>query len=492
MSGFSEQRRQLHGALVAAGLSDDAAAKIASILGNSAQEMRHAGQVSLDTTPAGLRSVTPQARKLRFPNLDQRQKDPDHRRLTTAPSEERSEPEPDPNVVVVVPPQQTTANFQVAAGAFTDVQGNGQAAQVDVRNFVAGRPLTGLPLTLLDAPGNRIVGKAPRAQVANNDGTARLDIRETPQEVLWNLQMLDRSEYDVVTKVEYVDGKGLEVTYERIKAWNQQKERVDTIPVQQQPVVTEIVDDRKGLRAKRRTIPVFSSFGAPNSYFNTFRIGTFTGGWVSGSYKTVTQVWPRKDHPSSPAQITVPVFNMTRTIADTPETKYVLYAPRTQDVVRAPPGGNDDPAPDMTGVPLVDAIGEYIDVESDGTHAPESDYYAIEIQEATACTAFSSLNGILVSELWGFTNGAYDAPALEGVPQALSYSMLGEYTDHPAQCLMWRSAVVDVITDVQLTSTHLVFSRKRLVVLHDGDGEPFLGVPDPIAVEVGTCEPPEA
>lgn len=476
MSSFSEQRQQLRGALVAAGLSPDAATQIANILGNSAQEMRHAGAVEVDTTPDGMRFVTPEARRLRFPNLDQRQQDPDHRRRTTAPSEERREAEPDPNVVAVIAPQQTDANFQVAPGALTDVQGNGQAAQVNVRNVVAARPAAGLPVALLDSQANRLVGKAPRAQVGQNDGTARLDIQETGQEVLWNLQMLNRSEYDVVTKVEYVEGKGLEITYERIKAWDQQKERVDTIPVVEQPVVTEIVEDSGGLRGRKRVIPAFSSRGDANEYFNTFRVGIFQGAWPIGTARQVFEQWPA---PSAGVQ-TPTVRNLMHAVADTNEWKYVLYAPRTQDGVVGQGATHTGKKPGstyplMSGSPQYDANGEPIDSAPNGVNAPAMEYYAIEIQPASDCTAFSSLNGKLVAALPG-----YDASK----PSALSYEWASE-NGNP--CLKWRSHLVPVITGVELTTQGLVFTRKSLYVLGQAQTDP-----ENIVIAAGDCPPPEA
>jgi hypothetical protein len=128
MAGFSEQRRQLRNALLAAGMTPDSATQIANILGNSAQGLRHAGPVEIDSTPQDLRFVTPEQRKLRLSNLDFRQGDPDYRPQLTASSEERKENEPEPNVVAIVAPQQTPANFRVAPGSLTDVAGNGQAA----------------------------------------------------------------------------------------------------------------------------------------------------------------------------------------------------------------------------------------------------------------------------------------------------------------------------------------------------------------------------
>jgi hypothetical protein len=467
MAGFSEQRQQLRKALVSAGLSPDAATQIASILGNSAQEMRHAGPVEIDSTPADMRMVTPEKRRLRFPNLDFRPADPDHRPQRTAPSEQRPEKEPEPNVVPVAIPQQAPAQFRVAPGSLTDVAGNGQAAQVSVRNVVAGRPANGLPVAMLDSQANQLVGKSPRAQVGHNDGTARLDIQETGREVLWNLQMLNRSEYDVVTKVEFIDGRGLEVTYERIKAWNERKERVDTIPVTPQTVVTEIVEDRKGLRGRRRIIPVFSSRGDANTYFNTFRVGKFTGGWAVGDTKSVEQVWPESERE-------VDVLNQTTPIADTDEEKHVLFAARTKDRVQAAPAPpdpepesteRDDPAAVMSGPPLFDVNGEYVEAEPDGVNAPEVEYYALEIQPAAHCTAFSSLVGIKVDDLSG-----YDSD----LPSALSYVTASEGAD---PCLTWRSHLVTVLTDVALTASGLEFSRKNLYVLAEGDPAENLVIP---------------
>lgn len=455
MSSFSEQRRQLQAALVSAGMDPSAAAQIANILGNSAQSMRHAGPLEIDSTPADLRMVTPQARKLRFPNLDFRDGDPDYRQPRVASSEERTEKEPEPNVTPVIAPQQTNANFRVAPGSLTDVAGNGQNARVDVRNVVNARPVQGLPLTMLDSQANQLVGKAPRAQVGQNDGSARLDIQENNREVVWNLQMLNRAEYDVVTKIEYVDGKGLQVTYERIKAWDQQKERVDTIPVVDQPVVTEIVEDKKGIRGERRKVQVFSSRGEANNYFNTFRIGTFTGGWAAGTTKSITQVWPT-------STLAVTVKNLTHNVADTPSTKYVLFSPRTKDAVPAAPqpeNAADDPLPVTTQPPAFDVTGELVVTDPDGVREPEVEYYAIEIGHAGTdddsgdCVAFSSLNGLRVDELTGYNAAA---------PSALSYATSAESA---TPCLQWRSHYVSVVTNVIQTYAGYVYERKGLYVL---------------------------
>ena len=454
MAGFSEQRQQLRNALVSAGIGPDAATQIANILGNSAQAMRHAGPVEVDSTPADLRSVGPDQRRVRFPNLDFREGDPDPRPQRVASSEERKEKEPEPNVLPVIAPQQTDATFRVAGGSLTDVAGNGQNVSVNVRNVVAARPPAGLPIALLDSQANQLVGKSPRARVNQNDGTARLDIQETGREMLWNLQMLNRADYDVVTKIEFVEGRGLEVTYERIKAWNENKERVDTIPTVDQPVVSEIVNDKNGLRGRRRLIPVFSSRGESSTFFNVYRIGTFTGGWGIGTTKTVTQVWPTSSS-------TVTVKNLTQEIADTNEEKYVLFAARTKDAVPgspAPSADKDAPRPILTNQPAFTATGDLVERRND----PEVEYYALEIQNAQACTAFHSLNGQRVDELTGYQ---------PDVPSALSYAIAGE---GESECLRWRSRLVTVITDVALTAYGLEFSRKQLYVLGELPAEPLL------------------
>jgi hypothetical protein len=465
MSAFGEQRRQIRGALVQAGLSPDAATQIANILGNSVQEMRHSGAVAHDSTPADFRMVGPEQRKTRFVNMDDRAADPDYRPQRVADSEEKVVSQPEPNVISVVAPQQIEANFRVANGTLTSVVGNGQAARVDVNNVVAARPPAGLPLTMLDNQANQLVGKAPRAQVGPNDGTARLDIQENNREVLWNLQMLNRADYDVVTKVEFVAGRGLEVTYKRIKAWDENRERLDTIPTVEQTVVSEVVDDKHGTYGRRRIIPAFGSVGQAPSYFNTYRIGTFTGGWTRGTTKQVTAVWP-----TSGTQ--VDVINRTQTVPNTPSTKYVLYGVRTRDSVPdlpVPPATTlneseqidkeaDRPSTTYTAEQQYDVVGEYVQVAGN----PLAEYYAIEIQNAEECTAFASLNGLLVTGLSG-----YDATK----PSALSYALPGATDPAQEPCLMWRSHLVTVVTDVTLTTSGLVIHKKQLYVLAEEEAD---------------------
>jgi len=429
MSAFSEQRAAIRKALVSAGLDQDAATSIANILGNSLLGMRHAGAVEIDTTPSGFDYVSPEDRKVRFPNLDATQDDPDHRPSTRDQSERRRQNEQEPNVVVGIAPQETDGTFRVAGGALTDVVGRGDAAIVNVRSVVAGMPPAGLPLAMLSPATNQIVGKAPRAQVNDNDGTARLDIQETDREVLWNLQMTNRSDYDVVTDVRFVEGVGLQVKYARIKAWDMASDRIDTVPTVDTAVVESISEDKNGLRATRKRVPVFGRRGLESQFLNTFRIGTFTGGWPVGEEKTVRQLWPQ-----SLTEQTVKVMNLTTSVPNTSSTKHVLYAVRTKDVVPDLP----DDAWTLRSEPLRD-FGTRFDVNLDPIDqegSPEATYYAIEIQAASDCVAFSSLNGKLVSDLTGYTNARFQLLAhgtdgcLQWLPDAnCGYAMPAAFFD---------------------------------------------------------------
>jgi hypothetical protein len=91
-----------------------------------------------------------------------------------------------------------------------------------------------------------------------------------------------------------------------------------------------------------------------------------------------------------------------------------------------------------------------------------AEYYAIEIQPASECTAFSSLNGKLVSALTGFNST---------VPSALSYITDSEGEDN---CLVWRSQLLTVVTDVALTEFGLEVSKANVYVLAAEAADPSL------------------
>lgn len=453
MTAFSEQRANIRKALISAGIPDDSAARIANILGNSAQEMRHAGQVTHDTTPADMRYIDSATRKQRFPNIDPKEHDPDSTVPQRTPtSEDKPVPQKQPNVISTVIPQVEDQQFRVTGGSLTDVVGMGQTAAVHVRKTVAGMPPGGHPITMMDPQGNQLVGKAPRAQVGPNDGTSRLDIQENGREVLWNLQMLNRSDYDVVTDIQFVEGKGLQVTYDRIKAWDMNAQRSDLIDTVEQDVVTEIVEDNRGLRGRRRTIPAFTSLGSTNTFFNTFRIGHFTGGWDLGTTKTVTQEWPQ-------GGADVDVINLTEIVPESDEERKVLFAVRTRDIVGAvgtpqEEQDRDDPRPVMK-TPKFNANHEVIEEKDE----PLVEYYAIAIQSLPAsvdhppCDAFIRLNKLKTSELEYFDPSIF---------QAVGHAP-GE---HP--CIQWVGQRVTVVTGISLTSGGIGFSTQEVIVLAAG------------------------
>lgn len=371
MSGFADQRAKIRQALVSAGIDADAATRLANALCNSEQSLYHAGESTQDSTPKDLRLVTPNQRKWQFPSLDFRAGDPDHRQRRTETSEERKKKEQQPNVTVVEAPQCNTTNvqFRVTPGNLTDVQNNGQSVAVDVRSVVAGLPQGGLPVVTLDPRANQLVGKAPVAKVPA-DGSVKLDIEQGNADLTWNLQLPNRDTYDVVTKVEFVDGEGLRVHYDKITAWSEKQPHVEKIPTTNESVITDIIEDRHGLRGSRKAIPVFASYGRAPSFFNVFRVGTFVGEWKLGDTKTVVQVWPASDK-------TVTVVNLIQHIPDdgTLEAKNVLFAVRTKDHVDAAGAYNDDPRPSMAGVRF-NGRREPVLTEGD----PEPTYYAIAIQ----------------------------------------------------------------------------------------------------------------
>lgn len=436
MSGFSEQRQKIRSALIGAGMSADDATRLANALGNSAQSMRHSGDVTLDTTPADLRQVGPERRKTFLVNLDFRDDEPDFRRRRVLLSEGRRRKAREANTKTARPPQADglNASLGVVPGSLTDAGVVGDAVVVGVRTVIAGQPPVGSPLALINAPANTLVGKAPRGNVVPADGSARLDVTENAGQVVWNLQMLNRREFDVVTKIEFKEKVGLVITYARIKTWGQRDAKETKVRTVQQSVIEHVVDDKSGLRGEKREVAVFSSSSRPPEFFNTFRVGTFTGGWALNATKTVTQVWPQSTQQAD-------VLNLTQEVPDTPGVKYVLFSSRTEDVAF---GVKDDPKP----------FGP--------DRFPAAAYYAIEIQLANPtsdgyCATFASLNGKSVNDLAGY-NAA--------VPSALSYDTSGE-AGQP--CLKWRSHLVTVLTDAAITAYGLEFTRKQLYVLAEGD-----------------------
>lgn len=253
MSAFTLQGGQIRGALVAAGLPAAAATQISNILSNAAQTLKHAGTIEHDKTPASLRLVTPEARKYELPNLDFRQGDPDYRAPNTQPSEDKRIPQQPPAVESSQAPQQTESTFRVTGGPFVGAAGTGDAVQVGLRVQGFGRVAT------LDPPSNTIIGKTLRAAGDGGDNSRlRFFIEETGQEIVWNLQLQNVASYEVVTQVQYVDGVGLVVTYNRIAAWADAnaQQRTEVVPVVAVPVVTDVTLGNGGVNVVRQTVEV--------------------------------------------------------------------------------------------------------------------------------------------------------------------------------------------------------------------------------------------
>lgn len=459
MAGLSDQRANIRNALVGAGIDADSAAIIANILANGAQTLRHEGVIEHDTTPRNMRFVTPDARKYTLPNLDFKDADPDHRRQRTPPSEESPQPVPPSTVVTSVAPQQTDAKFRVTHGSMVDATGRGDAVEVNLRKRVAKQKSAGMPLTLMDQSGDTLVGKGMRAQTDDNEGRVRFDIQETEQEVLWNLQFQNLKTHDVVTKVEFVDGKGLQVTYSTVTAWDERQTKTRLIKTTDIPVITKVEDSLDGLRGIRKIVPSFSNKHAQDAYFNTFRVGTFTGEWILGGTKTVRQVWPEPyidPITAQPVEVDVEVLNVLKHIfPSNNSTLHVLFSARTEDENRNE--GNESAAtPQLT--PTNDP-----QVPTQATVV----CYAIAFEADSACDALDILAGRRSQDV-----PEYDPQAPSNI-QALGYAKSEE-----TACLRWIAPVFEnVVTDIQIGNTAsgfgITFVMKKVQVLFSENAEPF-------------------
>lgn len=199
---FSAQAGQIANALRSAGLSPDAAQKIAAILGNGVQNLVRTNPETVDLTPQSMRYVTPERRTYQLPGLDFRQGDPDYRPTMFETSENRPLAQQASTVRREPSPQQTTATYRVQGGQFTEAKGKGESVQVDLKVNGNGR------VALLDPQSNTILGKNVRCEA--DDSGLRFFIEETGTELVWRLQLADYlasigGEVDVVTGVELSD-----------------------------------------------------------------------------------------------------------------------------------------------------------------------------------------------------------------------------------------------------------------------------------------------
>jgi hypothetical protein len=434
---FSQQRGQIQGALIAAGVNAVAAARLANILGNSQASTYSAGREVRDTTPAGMRFVTKNTRKSALPHFDFRGDDPDYRPFRKEDAEQRRSVEPPPNVVASVAPQQTDATYRVASGTFTQSAGRGDSVSVGIKASIAGRPREGLPMALMDGPANAIVGKGMRAAGDGNNGRVNFYAQETGDEMLLNMQLANLEAYNVVTKVEFVDrgraGSGINVTYQPVVAWPAGKPVEKPIPAQPTTVVTGIVEDNSGLRGERVIIPSFSQKPATPTFFNTYRIGTYEGAWPLGGTKQVTQIWP-----TGGGEDTIEVINKCAQVAwdastDT-QPRHVLFASRFKDSVT-----DQD-----TGASAPQDLPE-----------PTVEHYAIEIENSSKCEAFASLAAKYTKDLPG-----WDATK----KQALIH-------DENDGCMRWRSVrVAKVVSDLAVDANGLSWKERYVTVLDEYQG----------------------
>lgn len=222
---FSAQAGQIANALKAAGLSPDAAQKIASILGNGVQNLVRTNPETVDLTPESLRYVTPERRTYELPGLDFRQADPDWRPSQFETSEERPDPQQAQTLRREPSPQQTTSTYRVKSGKFTEAKGTGDSVQVDLRVTGKGRG------ALIDQQGNTLVGKTFRCEADEN---LRFFIEETGTELVWKLQLGDflatfGTEVEVVTDVVLTD-TGLDIQKRKIRVLGIGDDSVSQIP----------------------------------------------------------------------------------------------------------------------------------------------------------------------------------------------------------------------------------------------------------------------
>jgi len=225
VSSFADQAGQLRGMLIEAGLPAAAATIIASILGNGSQTLRHSGQVIHDTTPSGMRQVTPQDRTHRLTNLDFREGDPDYRQQRSQDSENARRPIQQNTVVATLAPQQTESAFRVSGGSYISVAPSGDTASVGLRINGPG------DCVFRDRANDTLVSKSLRAESdASDRSRLRFFIEPRADEVVFKLSTLNTATLTVVTDVS-LGPAGIVVQRKTIQAWVIGDEDTVVIPV---------------------------------------------------------------------------------------------------------------------------------------------------------------------------------------------------------------------------------------------------------------------
>jgi hypothetical protein len=165
-----------------AGLGPESAIRIAQILANASQP-RRSGPVEVDTTPAGIRSVSSDRRKFQLTNLDFLDGDPYHRKRRLEASENRQAPTQPSALQTAQSPQATDAPFSISPGSFTEARVQSDGVTVGLKTTGSGAFLT------QDAASGSLVGRSLRADADSSDGGfLRFFIEEQGSEYVFRLQ----------------------------------------------------------------------------------------------------------------------------------------------------------------------------------------------------------------------------------------------------------------------------------------------------------------
>lgn len=180
---FRLQQAAIASELKKAGFQADAANRLASILGNSVQEVV-GGQVTSDLTPKAMRKITPQTRKFHLTNVDFREGSPDFRKKSVAPSELRSAPKQGSSVRTTRSPQETDSSYSVSQGQFTDIKSTSDGVSVGLRVKNTGQFVT------QDSTSGSLIGR--NIKVGSNggaNGSVRLSLQESGSDVFIKLEV---------------------------------------------------------------------------------------------------------------------------------------------------------------------------------------------------------------------------------------------------------------------------------------------------------------
>lgn len=153
---FQLQFGSLAKELQKAGLPQDAAVRIATILGNSGQPMRR-GPETTDTTNPAMAQVSSNNAKHWLTNTDFKEGDPDYRPQRTNQSENRSRPTQASAIQRTKTPQATDKPFDISGGKYVSSEAEGDGTSVGLNVKGTGQFLT------QDGEANALLGVKIRA-----------------------------------------------------------------------------------------------------------------------------------------------------------------------------------------------------------------------------------------------------------------------------------------------------------------------------------------